>query len=197
MYECAQRRRTRGLTNEAERRKSAADAPLRSGISSRMPILRNPRHERFYVYALVDSRVGKPFYIGKGCGRRAATHLSDYRANRGVNARKHRKIYEILAIGGKVEIKFLATGLSSRTALDLERDYISIAKAALTNLSRGEEDPAKRYAEVAWGWLARVKPFPRWLRERPREAWEIAIYKNILLDLFKMANFDGSINSTA
>ena len=42
------------------------------------------RHLGYYVYLYIDPRTAKPFYVGKGKGRRLLAHLSDQAESRKV-----------------------------------------------------------------------------------------------------------------
>jgi len=60
----------------------------------------------YYVYQLVDPRNSQPFYIGKGKGRRAKTHLWDVPETR--NVYKENKIASIRASGNEPLIEYIA-----------------------------------------------------------------------------------------
>jgi hypothetical protein len=84
---------------------------------------------RYYVYALVDPRDGKPFYYGKGTRGRSRQHLADHKAGRISNAAKHAAIDKILASGHDVKICILHRNLTECEALRIESELISEAKA--------------------------------------------------------------------
>jgi hypothetical protein len=54
----------------------------------------------FYVYALVDPRDGKPFYVGKGKGKRVEQHEQEARCGR--VSRKCERIRAIWSVGLRV-----------------------------------------------------------------------------------------------
>jgi hypothetical protein len=93
--------------------------------------------KRYYVYALVDPRDGKIFYIGKGCGDRIKQHVREARQRRSsvINARKCERIRDILAAGLAVEERVLARFAIERDALMRERDLILQYRAQLTNIT--------------------------------------------------------------
>lgn len=77
----------------------------------------------YYVYALIDPRNNQPFYIGKGKGRRAKTHLWEIPETR--NEHKENKISAIRAIGLEPKIEYLAEDIVDETmAYDMEEDLI-------------------------------------------------------------------------
>jgi NUMOD3 motif len=71
----------------------------------------------WYVYALVDPRTGRPFYVGKGRRRRAQWHIKE---NHGPNAQKKSLIQAIRAEGREPLIVYLYTCLNEQEAFNLE-----------------------------------------------------------------------------
>jgi hypothetical protein len=77
----------------------------------------------FYVYALIDPRNNMPFYIGKGKGRRAKTHLWEIPETR--NVFKENKINSIRAAGLEPKIEYLAEDIiDEKLAYKMEEDLI-------------------------------------------------------------------------
>lgn len=78
----------------------------------------------YYIYKIVDPRTNAPFYIGKGKGRRAETHLWDIPDTR--NKYKENKIAEIRNCGFEPIIVYLAEDIQDETlAYDIEAELIS------------------------------------------------------------------------
>jgi hypothetical protein len=77
----------------------------------------------YYIYALIDPRNNMPFYIGKGTGKRAQTHLWDM--SRSDNIHKENKIYAIRKIGLEPQIEYLAEDIiDENLAYKMEEDLI-------------------------------------------------------------------------
>lgn len=77
----------------------------------------------YYVYMLIDPRKHKPFYIGKGTGRRANTHLWDTPETR--NEYKESIIAAIRAKGMEPQIKYLIEDIIDESfAYDIEAALI-------------------------------------------------------------------------
>lgn len=88
----------------------------------------------YYVYLYVDPRTGQPFYVGKGQGGRALSHLSEE-----AESRKCARIAELRAEGKEPRIDILAHGLrDEETAFRIEAAVIDLfGLDALTNEVRG------------------------------------------------------------
>jgi len=82
----------------------------------------------YYIYLYSDPRTGKPFYVGKGKGRRCYAHLDAT----GESA-KVAKIKEILARGEKPRIEILARELNEEAAFLAEA--VAIDTIGLRNLT--------------------------------------------------------------
>ena len=92
-----------------------------------MPPLDNPRHERFYVYAVrID---GRTRYIGKGCGKRALT-----RSHNDVLAAE---VASAKARGLPVRVRLIKAGLTEIDAYRLERRLIFKWADKLANAAMG------------------------------------------------------------
>lgn len=91
-------------------------------------------HLGFYVYLYCDPRTGRPFYVGKGAGRRILAHLSDSR-----DSEKVSRIAELRSLGLEPKIEVLAHGLADeQTALRIEAAAIDLlGLGQLTNAVRG------------------------------------------------------------
>ena len=89
---------------------------------------------RYYVYLYIDPRNEQPFYVGKGQGGRALSHLSE-----AAESRKCARIAELRAEGKQPRIDILAHGLrDEETAFRIEAAVIDLfGLAALTNEVRG------------------------------------------------------------
>ena len=77
----------------------------------------------YYVYALIDPRNEMPFYIGKGTGRRAKTHLWEVPETR--NQHKENKIAAIRSAGLEPRIEYIAEDIIDEAfAYKMESDLI-------------------------------------------------------------------------
>ena len=73
----------------------------------------------YYVYELIDPRNNQPFYVGKGTGRRAKTHLWEIPETR--NEHKENKIAAIRQVGLEPKIKYVVENIADETlAYDIE-----------------------------------------------------------------------------
>ena len=88
----------------------------------------------YYVYLYVDPRNEQPFYVGKGQGERALSHL-----NEAAESRKCARIAESRAEGKAPRIDILAHALrDEETAFRIEAAVIDLLGLdALTNEVRG------------------------------------------------------------
>jgi hypothetical protein len=79
----------------------------------------------YYVYSFIDSRIGIPFYIGKGkmSYQRHKQHFMGHSLRRRYPAAI--RISQIKQEGGNVLVEIIAEHLSERDAIELERNLIS------------------------------------------------------------------------
>lgn len=76
-----------------------------------------------YVYELIDPRNNQPFYVGKGTGKRAESHLIEPKEKTS-NLRKWYKIQSIREAGFEPIVLRVQDGLSDKDAYDLEETLI-------------------------------------------------------------------------
>lgn len=106
----------------------------------------------FYVYTYIDPRDGEPFYIGKGKGRRAYSHLTASVMQRGLDKGWffYHKLQKLLASGTSPEIRFLCKELTEDQALYWETFFIGalgrrdIKTGCLCNMTSGGDGPSGR-----------------------------------------------------
>lgn len=75
----------------------------------------------YYVYLYSDPANGQPFYVGKGIGNRAFSHLRDT-----AETQKVQRIAEIRSRGQEPKIEILAFGLDEVTAFKVEAAAIDL-----------------------------------------------------------------------
>ena len=97
----------------------------------------------YYVYALVDPRTDKIFYIGKGCGNRVFDHCN-FAIKEDTESLKLNLIREIIAAGLRVKHYILRHKLSEKEALMVESVLIDLLtypelnnNSLLTNIVSG------------------------------------------------------------
>jgi len=111
----------------------------------------------YYVYALIDPRNNQPFYIGKGNGSRAQTHLYDMAKVK--NQFKENKIAAIRQAGLEPIIQYLIKDIPVESlAYEIESSYIKHygrkgydPNGILTNIctdSRPPNHKGKTYEEI-------------------------------------------------
>lgn len=86
----------------------------------------------YYVYQIVDPRTGAPFYVGKGTGKRAWTHLRRSH-NREVNSR----IAEIAESGCEAQVEIVRRFDTDGEAIDFECTLICATDGLLNILAKG------------------------------------------------------------
>lgn len=98
----------------------------------------------YYVYALVDPRTDKIFYIGKGCGNRVFDHCNAAIIDETAESLKLNLIHEINAEGHKVRHYILRHKLSEKESLIVESALIDFLtypefnnESLLTNIASG------------------------------------------------------------
>lgn len=105
------------------------DTPLPANIPPEVA-----HHLGYYVYLYIDPRTGKPFYVGKGQGQRALSHLSAEG-----ESRKARILAELKELGVAPQIDILAHALpNEETAFRIEAAIIDFfGLDVLSNAVRG------------------------------------------------------------
>lgn len=97
----------------------------------------------YYVYALVDPRNDKIFYIGKGCGDRFFAHCNDA-INEDNESLKLNLIRELISSGGQVKHYIIRHKLTEKESLIVESvliDFLTYPQfnheSLLTNIASG------------------------------------------------------------
>lgn len=115
------------------------------------------KSEMYYVYALIDPRNMKPFYVGKGKNDRWKYHIQEAKNYPNLNNQKLSKIRKILNEGFEIGIEFLAIDiLDEDLAYHIESEYIKqygriVDGGILTNVCIDNRPPShkgKSYLEI-------------------------------------------------
>ena len=80
---------------------------------------------KYYVYALIDPRTKKPFYIGKGSGNRLFQHVEDA-LETNTESDKLNLIRDIKSLGYKIDHIIIRHGLDEDDAFKIESSLIDL-----------------------------------------------------------------------
>jgi uncharacterized protein len=78
---------------------------------------------QYYVYALIDSRNNKPFYLGKGKNNRVFDHIECALENP-IASDKYEKIREVVNAGSNIKHIIIKHGLTEKIAFQIESSLI-------------------------------------------------------------------------
>lgn len=95
----------------------------------------------YYVYALIDPKTDKPFYVGKGMGNRVFNHIALALDTDTSNA-KYDTIREIQSAGQTVKHIIIRHGLTESQAFEIEAtiiDLLDFFKLSTTNIAGGHK----------------------------------------------------------
>lgn len=172
---------------------------------------------KYYVYLYIDPRTDQPFYIGKGKGNRAFSHLNEVK-----ESDKVQLIKEIRDSGYEPKIELLKYGLTEKDSLLVEATAIDLLHIdKLTNQSRGhgskhgarapvEEIVATLAAEpvditdpiilinIKRGFRYGLKPIE--LYDQTRSSWKVgskreraqyalAVYQGVVREVYEIATW--------
>jgi hypothetical protein len=103
----------------------------------------DPRKEGSYIYGTYVFNF-EPFYVGKGNGNRAWSHISKKELNKNKNTYKNNKINNILSEGYYLKPIILKNFLTEKEAFYLEKELIKLIgrygkNGPLTNITDGGE----------------------------------------------------------
>jgi len=139
---------------------NATQAAIRSGYSENTELI------GFYVYFLVNPINNKIFYIGKGCGKRLFTHVSEYKRGLIYNKDKHIEIDSIIRSGNNVQTYVFESNLDESAAFYLETIFIrAFKKHGLTNISNGCSDNVGLVKLKAQTLLSKIKEYNLWISQ--------------------------------
>ena len=94
----------------------------------------------YYVYQLIDPRLGKPFYVGEGKNQRAWSHQKFTSGCN--NPHKDRVIRKIQSLGLEVGVELIATNLTKPQSIQFEAQLIEkIGIENLTNICKNANPP--------------------------------------------------------
>lgn len=141
--------------------------------------------DSYFVYFLCDPIDHTIFYIGKGKGKRPYHHINESFKSKGFNVKKNQAIRNIHSAGREVEIFYIATNVSEKTAYAIERALIKrIGRANLTNISSGYNFQTD--ADRAKYQLGRIKKLSVFCAEN-RKPGDIELYLMIVSGFMKIA----------
>lgn len=87
----------------------------------------------YYVYILIDPRNNQPFYVGKGKGHRAKSHLKETKENT-ENMRKFNKIQKIVSAGLSIIVEYY------KKDIEIENDAYNIEENLIAKYGRKDYD---------------------------------------------------------
>ncbi len=170
---------------------NATQAAIRAGYS-KSNLMGRPK-KGYYVYFLINPLNDRIFYVGKGKGRRALCHESDYKNGNGSNSLKKEEIGSILESGNTVKIFYFGIDLKEEDAFLQEGELIrEFRDYGLTNIMEGCQNPIEVNKAWARHSLKQIIPFDIWMRIKNRSETEIQLYK-MLIDEFKRISKTGDI----
>ena len=151
----------------------------------------------YYVYALVDPRTDKIFYIGKGCGNRVFDHCNAAIIDETAESLKLNLIREIVAAGHKVKHYIIRHKMSEKESFMVESvliDFLTYPEfnneSLLTNIVSGHHQwdrGIKTVEEIEATYDCKeieVKPKDRILLVSLNRTFDLARKRNDDIDLY-------------